>query len=182
MKKAIYNFSTFLILLICSCALLVSCSSAKKITAENTTVKSEIQKKDSIKSTVINQPIDDKLITPIVQSNTGNTVFDSLVNAKVDEILSKLNTSKNSGDNSYKLIYDQLKKQLEFYAKIAQTKNENTAVKSEKEKVIIQIKKIPVVVEKPLSKLEKFFIGLGILAIVFIVFKVVAFIKKKTSV
>lgn len=182
MKKAIYNFLTFLILLICSCALLVGCSSAKKITAENTLLKSEIQKKDSIKSTVINQAIDDKLITPIVQSNTGNAVFDSLVNAKVDEILSKLNTSKNSGDNSYKLIYDQLKKQLEFYAKIAQTKNENTAVKSENEKAIIQIKKIPVVVEKPLSKLEKFFIGLGILAMVFIVFKVVAFIRKKIAV
>jgi len=116
-----------------------------------------------------------------VQSNTGNAVFDSLVNAKVDEILSKLNTSKDSGDNSYKLIYDKLTKQLEFYSKIAQTKNENTDVKSEKAKTIIQVKKIPVVVEKPLSKLEKFFIGLGILVIVFIGFKVFGFIKKKTS-
>ncbi len=178
MKKSI----TFLIILIASFTLLTSCSSAKKIKEENTILKSEIQKRDSIKSVVINQAIDDKLITPIVQSNTGNVVFDSLVNAKVDEILSKLNTSKSSGDNSYKLIYDKLTKQLEFYSKIAQTKNENTAVKSEKAKTIIQVKKIPVVVEKPLSKLEKFFIGLGILAIVFIGFKVFGFIRKKTSV
>ena len=178
MKKSI----TYLILLIFSFVLLTSCSSAKKIKEENTILKSEIQKRDSIKSVVINQAINDKLITPIAQSNTGNTVFDSLVNAKVDEILSKLNTSKDSGDNSYKLIYDKLTKQLEFYSKIAQTKNENTAVKSEKAKTIIQVKKIPVVVEKPLSKLEKFFIGLGILAIVFIGFKVVGFIRKKTSV
>jgi ATP-dependent Lon protease len=178
MKKSI----TYSLLLIACCILFASCSSVKKIKEENTMLKSEIHKRDSIKSIVINQVIDDKLITPIAQSNTGNSVFDSLVNAKVDEILSKLNTSKKSGDNSYKLIYDKLTKQLEFYSKMAQTKNENTAVKSEKINTIIQVKKIPVVVEKPLSKLEKFFIGLGILAIVYIGFKVFGFIRKKTSV
>lgn len=71
-------------------------------------LKSEIQKRDSIKNTAINRAIDDKLITPIVQSQTGNAIFDSLVNDKIDEILSKLNTSKNSGDNGYTLIYDKL--------------------------------------------------------------------------
>ena len=171
-----------LLLLFVSCIVFTGCSSAKKYKEENTLLKSEIQKRDSIKNTIINKAIDDKLITPIVQSQTGNAVFDSLVNAKVDEILSKLNTSKNSGDNGYKLIYDKLKKQLEFYAQIAQTKNENTKVKDEKARTIIQIKKIPVIVEKPLSKLEKFFIALGILALVFIGFKVFGFIRKKTSV
>jgi hypothetical protein len=178
MKKLIHYIALFII----SSLVFTSCSSAKKIRQENTLLKSEIQKRDSIKNTVINQAIDDKLITPIVQSQTGNVVFDSLVNAKVDEILSKLNTSKNSGDNNYKLIYDKFKKQLEFYAQIAQTKNENTAVKNEKVKTIIQVKKIPVVVKKPLSKLEKFLMGLGILAIVYILFKVFWFIRKKTSV
>lgn len=178
MKKSI----TYFVLLIAFFGLLTGCSSARKLKQENTIIKNEVQKKDSIKNVVINQAIDDKLITPIVQSQTGNAVFDSLVNAKVDEILSKLNTSKNSGDNSYKLIYDRLTKQLEFYAKIAQTKNENTAVKNEKAKTIIQVKKTPVVVEKPLSKLEKFFIGLGILTLVYIGFKVIGFIRKKTSV
>ena len=176
MKKSIQ------LLILISCILITGCSSTKKIKEENTLLKSEIQKRDSIKNTVINQAIDDKLITPIVQSQTGNVVFDSLVNAKVDEILSKLNTSKNSGDNGYKLIYDKLKKQLEFYAQIAQTQNENTAVKNEKVKAIIQVKKIPVVVEKPLSKLEKFLIGLGILALLYIGFKIIALIRKKASV
>ncbi|MGH2667134.1 hypothetical protein [Flavobacterium sp.] len=178
MRKSIQYFILFII---CS-VVFTGCSSAKKIKEENTLLKSEIQKRDSIKSTVINQAIDDKLITPIAQSNTGNTVFDSLVNAKVDEILLKLNTSKNSGDNSYKLIYDKLRKQLEFYSKIAQTQNQNTDVKSEKAKTIIQVKKIPVVVKKPLSKLEKILMGFGILAILFIGFKIVGFIRKKTSV
>jgi hypothetical protein len=176
------KFITFLMLLITSCILFTGCSSAKKIKQENTLLKNEIRKRDSIKSIVVNQAIDDKLITPITQSNTGNAVFDSLVNAKVDEILSKLNTTKNSGDNSYKLIYDKLTKQLEFYAKIAQTKNESTTVKDEKAKTIIHVKKIPVIVEKPLSKLEKFFIGLGILAAVYIMGKMILFIREKTSV
>lgn len=178
MRKSIQ----YLFLLISSFILLAGCSSVKKIKEENTLLKSEIQKRDSIKNTVINQQIDDKLVTPVMQSNTGNVVFDSLVNAKVDEILSKLNTSKNSGDNSYKLIYDKLTKQLEFYAQIAQTKNESIAVKDQKTKTIIHVKKIPVVVKKPLSKLEKFFIGLGILAVLYIGFKAVVFIRKKTSV
>lgn len=176
MKKSIQ------LLILIFCILLTSCSSTKKLKEENTLLKSEIQKRDSIKNTVINQAIDDKLITPIVQSQTGNSVFDSLVNAKVDEILSKLNTSKNSGDNGYKLIYDKLKKQLEFYAQIAQTQNENSAVKNEKVKTIIQVKKIPVVIEKPLSKLEKILMGLGILALLYIGFKIIALIRKKTSV
>lgn len=178
MKKSIHYIALFII----SSMIFTSCSSAKKLKQENTLLKNEIQKRDSIKNIIINQAIDDKLITPIVQSQTGNVVFDSLVNAKVDEILSKLNTAKNSGDNSYKLIYDKLKKQLEFYAQIAQTKNENTAVKDERVKAIIQVKKIPVVVEKPSSKLEKFLMGFGILALLFIGFKIVALIRKKTSV
>lgn len=178
MKKSIHYIALFII----SSMVFTSCSSAKKLKEENTLLKNEIQKRDSIKNTVINQAIDDKLVTPIVQSQTGNAVFDSLVNAKVDEILSKLNTAKNSGDNSYKLIYDKLKKQLEFYAQIAQTKNENTAVKNEKVKTIIKVKKIPFVVEKPLSKLEKFLMGLGVLALLYIGFKIVVLIRKRTSV
>lgn len=177
MKKLIQYISLFII----SSLVFTSCSSAKKLKQENILLKSEIQKRDSIKKTVINKAVDDKLITPIVQSQTGNAVLDSLVNAKVDEILSKLNTAKNSGDNGYKLIYDKLKKQLEFYVRIAQTQNENMAVKNEKVKTIIQVKKIPVLVKKPLSKLENFLIGLGILAILYIGFKIVALIRKRTS-
>lgn len=181
MKMTATKFLTIPILLILLSLVFISCSSAKKYKEENTILKSEIQKRDSVKSVIINQSIDDKLITPVVQSSTGNREIDSLVNAKVDEILSKLNTSKKSGDNSYKLIYDKLAKQLEFYSKMAQTKNENSTTKTSNDKTIIQIKKIPVVIEKPLSKLEKFLIGLGILTLLFLGYKTVVFIKNKTS-
>lgn len=177
MKKTITKF----LLLTLLSFVFISCSSAKKHKEENTLLKSEIQKRDSLKSVIINQAIDDRLITPVVQSNTGNRALDSLVNAKVDETLSKLNTSKNSGDNSYKLIYDKLAKQLEFYSKMAQTKNENTATKTTNDKTIIQIKKIPIEIEKPLSKLEKFLMVLGIVTLLFLGFKTVVFIRNKAS-
>ena len=181
MKKTTTNFLTISLLLILLSFVFIGCSSAKKYKEENTLLKTEIQKRDSIKSVIINRAIDDKLITPVAQSRTGNRELDSLVNAKVDEILSKLNTSKDSGDNSYKLIYDKLAKQLEFYSKMAQTKNENSTTKTSNDKTIIQIKKIPVVVEKPLSKLEKFLIGLGILTLLFLGYKAFVFIKNKIT-
>ena len=181
MKKTITKYFTISLLLVILSLVFNGCSSARKYKQENTLLKSEIQKKDSIKSVIINHAIDDKLITPVVQSSTGNHVLDSLVNAKVDEILSKLNTSKNSGDNSYKLIYDKLAKQLEFYLKMAQTKNENTATKTTNDKTIIQIKKIPIEIEKPLSKMEKFLMVLGIVTLLFLVYKTVVFFGNKTS-
>ena len=181
MKKTITKYFTISLLLVLLSIVFISCSSARKYKPENTLLKSEIQKRDSLKSVIINQAIDDKLITPVVQSSTGNPVLDSLVNAKVDEILSKLNTSKNSGDNSYKLIYDKLAKQLEFYSKMAQTKNENTTTKTINNKTIIQIKKIPVEIKKPLSKMEKSLMVLGIVTLLFLVYKTVVFIKNKTS-
>jgi len=181
MKKTITKYFTISLLLVLLSLVFIGCSSARKYKQENTLLKSEIQKRDSLKSEIINQAIDDKFITPVVQSSTGNQVLDSLVNAKVDEILSKLNTSKNSGDNSYKLIYDKLAKQLEFYSKMAQTKNENTATRTINDKTVIQIKKIPIEIEKPLSKLQKFLMVLGIVTLLFIGFKIVVFIKNKTS-
>ena len=181
MKKTITKYFTIPLLLVLLSLVFIGCSSAKKYKQENTLLKNEIQKRDSLKSVIINQAIDDKLITPVVQSSTGNHVLDSLVNAKVDEILSKLNTSKNSGDNSYKLNYDKLAKQLEFYSKMAQTKNENTDTKTSSAKTIIKIKKIPVVIEKPLSKLEKFLMVLGIVTLLFLGYKTVVFVRNKTS-
>ena len=64
---------------------------------------------------------------------------------------------------------------------MAQTKNENSTTKTSNDKTIIQIKKIPVVVEKPLSKLEKFLIGLGILTLLFLGYKAVVFVRNKIS-
>lgn len=180
MKQTINKSFAISLLLVLLSLVFIGCSSAKKHKQENTLLKSEIQRRDSLRNVIINQAIDDKLITPVVQSNTGNKEVDSLVNAKIDEILSKLNTSKKSGDNSYKLEFNKLAKQLEFYSKMAQTKNENTTTKTANDKTIIEVKKIPIEIEKPLSKLEKFLMVLGIATLLFIGFKTVVFIRNKT--
>ena len=174
MKTISYKTFAYFILLL---MLLTSCSSTKKLQSENTLLKTEIQKNDSIKTVVISSEIKDQLITPVVQSNSGNRVLDSLVNAKVDEILSKLNTQKLSGDNSYSLYYDKLTKQLEFYTKLAQSKNENTSVNKITKHTSVQ--KVPVVVKRPLTKLEKILIGIGVLTLLFIGIKGFLFIRKK---
>jgi len=178
MKTAIYKLT----LLMLTITIVVGCSSTKKYKEQNTIVKSEIQKKDSTSVVVINKEIKDKVITPVVQSQTGNAVLDSLVNAKVEQILQKLNTFKSSGDNSYSLMYDKLKKQIEFYSQMAQTKNENSKVNKQNDKVLVQIKKVPIEIVKPLSKLEKFLMGLGILTLLFLGFKAVVFIRSKTKI
>lgn len=182
MKKAVIYYFTLLLFLLAVSIFLISCNSVKKSVASDTTIITSTTNKDSIKTLIINQAINDKLITPVLQSNTGKRVFDSLVNAKVDEILSKLNTSKSSGDNSYQLFYNQIKKQLEFYSKIAQTKNENLSTNNNKIKTLIRIKKIPVIVEKPRSKLVNFFLLMGLIFVFFIGYKVVVFVRKKTSI
>jgi len=156
---------------------ITSCSSAKKLTKEDTLIENEINRNDSIKNTVVNKEINDKLITSVIQSQTGNASLDSLVNAKVDEILSKLNTSKNSGDNSYNLIYDKIKRQLEFNARIAQTQEEKLAVQNNSSRLVFRDRKIPVEVIKPLSKIEKTLLILGVLALIYIGFRIVLFLR-----
>lgn len=178
MKTIPHKLHAILLLLL---LVLSSCGASKKYKSEDTLLVSTTSNKDSTKTTLINQAIEDKLITPVVQSQTGNVAFDSLVNKKVDEILQKLTTEKISGDNSYSLLYDSLKKQLEFYIKVAQTKNENTQVNSQKDNTKIQIKKVPVEVVKPLTKLQKFLMGLGVLSLLFVGVKAFIFIKSKTS-
>jgi hypothetical protein len=160
---------------------IISCSSAKKLTKEDTLIENEFNRNDSIKNTVVNKEINDKLITSVIQSQTGNASLDSLVNAKIDEILSKLNTSKNSGDNSYNLIYDKIKRQLEFNARIAQTQDEKLAVQNNSSRLVFRDRKIPVEVIKPLSKIEKTLLILGVLAIIYIGFRILLFLRKTSG-
>ena len=121
MKKII------LLLMFTTLLSLTGCSGTKK-TTETTVIKEKektsITNTDSVKKTVVNKEIKDVLSTPVSKSDTGNKMFDSIVDAKVREILKKLNTSKQSGDNSYKLTYDELKDLLEVHVTVGETKND----------------------------------------------------------
>jgi Fe2+ transport system protein B len=111
-----------------------SCLGSKKV-IENNTSKKSIEKlevrKDSSNIVEKNKSISDKLDLIVTSSKTDDKNFNKKVDSKVDEILAKLNTSKKSGDNSYKLYYNLLKRQVEFEAKIGETKNENTVTNTE---------------------------------------------------
>lgn len=178
MKKSIRIIVLLLVFSLC----FLGCSTTKKAKQESSVLLKERIQKDSIKNMVITREISDSVITPIVQSNSGDMAFDSLVNAKVAEILSKLNTTKHSGDNSYTLFYDTLKKQLELYVKIAQSKNQNIEVSNKEQKVIVKVQKIPVVTQKPLAKWKKILMGLGGLLLVGVLLKIFVFVSKKTSI
>ena len=126
MKKTILTF--LLALTLCSCRSVKTLTKANKQTT--TTAKTEF-KKDSINTTVINKSIDDALTIPVTKSNTNNKLKDSIINAKVDEILSKLNTSKKSGNNSYKLYYNLEERFVKLQASIGETKDRSTDTKTE---------------------------------------------------
>tara|TARA_B110000967_G_scaffold209539_1_gene266154 strand:+ start:3082 stop:3657 length:576 start_codon:yes stop_codon:yes gene_type:complete len=116
------------------CIVLTGCLGTKKIVekqaTKTTTEKVEVRK-DSTNVVEKNKAIADKLDVAVPNAKTSDTHFNKKVDQKVDEILAKLNTTKTSGDNSYKLYYNLLKRQVEFEAKIGETQNENTSTNSE---------------------------------------------------
>lgn len=117
-----------------------------KKTAEKTsdTKTTEFQSvvNDSIQKETINQGIDDTVTVEV-------PVSDPMLDAKIDEILSKLNTSKKSGSNSYKVKYDPDTNTLTQEATIGETKDseiisnkENTTEKSFEQTVTENTKKV----------------------------------------
>ena len=116
------------------CIVLTGCLGTKRIVEKKatkvTTEKVEV-KKDSTNVVEKNKAISDKLDVAVTNAKTTDADFNKKVDQKVDEILAKLNTTKTSGDNSYKLYYNLLKRQVEFEARIGETQNENTTTNSE---------------------------------------------------
>lgn len=160
-KKSILHF-LIIIISLGSSLFFGSCKTQKlPLESEPIVINQEKQTTTTEKET-ISKPIADKTVISVVESKSNNTAFDSLVNAKVDEILNKLNYQKQSGDNSLMVKYNALLKQLEIISKIGQTSTKEKDLKSStlKEKPII--KKVPYPVIQPLTKLQKLLIALGV--------------------
>ncbi|WP_268847886.1 hypothetical protein [Flavobacterium aestivum] len=94
---------------------------------------------DSVKSTEINKAIIDSLMIQIAKVKTAKPDCDSITQATVDQLLQQLNRRKKSGDNEAGIHYDDLKKELVIWQKMAETKNENVA--TNKVKIVTQIDK-----------------------------------------
>ena len=160
-----------------------SCKTQKLPPPEPIVINYEKETTTAEKET-ISKAIDDKTIIPVMASKSNNTAVDSLVNAKVDDILNKLNYQKQSGDNRLEVKYNALLKQLEINSKIGQTSNKEKDLKSSTLKEVPVIKNVPYPVIQPLTKLQKLLIALGVGTGIFFGvkygIKLVSFIKGKT--
>lgn len=115
-----------LIILFLGVSIFFSCNGSKKITEVNSIKEKENSlktEKIDEKKEIVSKEIEDKITIPVEKSNTNDKKVDSLVDAKVKEILKKLNTSKQSGTNGYSLSYNELKDLLEVVVQVGETKN-----------------------------------------------------------
>lgn len=166
-KKFLTSF-----LAITSAVLLTGCRTSQPVaTSQTETIKNESTKHTIVKEITKNQPIIDSLKVLISQVKTGKPECDSITNAKIEELLSRLNNQKTSGNNSFGAYYDKLKSELVIYANIAATQDEKlteleTKLLSEiqKSKEVKPVKYVPKEV-----KILAFF---GLLAILFILYKI----------
>lgn len=128
--KLFLKVFVFLLVYFAICVVLQGCAS--KPIESNRTIETVINhKKDSIKTTVINNAINDTLKIQIPKIQTAKPECDSITKAEVQRVLQLLNSSKKSGDNEAGIYYDSLKNQIIAWQKIAQTKNETTATNKE---------------------------------------------------
>lgn len=121
--KKIFNKLILLIIFLGTLSLFTSCLGSKKITESSVKESSKIEeKKDSTSVVKVNEAIDDQITTSIADSG------DKVLDAKIDEILSKINTSKSSGSNNYKFYYDKQLRELRAEIEIGKTKSQNTNI------------------------------------------------------
>lgn len=107
-----------------------SCLGSKKVVEKsNTSVSVEKTEvfKDSVANVERNLAISDKIITPI--SFTGDKFLDK----NIDDFLQKINTEKQSGNNSYQLKYNREKRQLETNITVGETTNKEIATNTSSE-------------------------------------------------
>jgi len=161
---------------------LSGCGSKKIVNQISEKEKTTFTKSDSVKLVERNKAIVDSLKLKISQSATGDKRFDDAVNKAVSDILTKLNTSKSSGDNSYSLTYDEALQELRAVMNIGATENLkviNNATVHTKE-VVLNTKEIPIKFIPQWVLVGSIFGGCCAIALVaWILYKVSRFFKPK---
>jgi hypothetical protein len=149
----------------------VGCKAKPIISTNNkeTEKTSEIVKE---KTTNNNLAVIDSLKILIQKVKTSKPECDSITNAKIDELLLQINSKKISGDNSFGVYYDKLRKELIAYTKLGATKTEITSNHNYKTETIkeVSVKEIPV---KYVPKWIQILACIGAGAIAFGIFKLV---------
>jgi len=108
-----------LLFLFCSCAVL----KRDKTTTTKQSEKTE-KKIDTTSKETVNKGISDVIRVEV-------PVTDPEIDYKVNEILRKLNTSKSSGDNSYRLYYDEKLREIRAEFEVGETRNKEVATNNE---------------------------------------------------
>ena len=70
----------------------------------------------------------------VVESNTGDVDFDNRVNDAVANVLRSINFQKSSGDNSYRLYYDEKLRELTAQIQVGETSSVEVATNKESDK------------------------------------------------
>ena len=93
-----------------------SCRALKNQKKETEIVtSSENEKVEKLESLIIvkeNMAINDKYIFKVPRNKSNNKTTDSILDARLDEILNKVNFQKSSGSNNYKMSYNSKKREI----------------------------------------------------------------------
>ncbi|RZL47729.1 MAG: hypothetical protein EOP00_11085 [Pedobacter sp.] len=125
MKKALKFWFGFLLILLAFSFFLNSCKAKKPL--QNTTIENtdKTTNSDSKETVTINQEILDRILFNIGQIKSSDPKCDSLINYYRAELAKSIELSKQSGDNSYQLKYNEALKQMELLVKIGKTENKD---------------------------------------------------------
>lgn len=180
MKKQMKIFICLLVFI--SSLFLSGCKSQQPIHEKTVTVENNQHLIDSLRELLVNKAINENLKIKVPSSNTGNANLDSIINKAVADILSKINFSKISGDNSFEMLYNALKRELVVNAKVGETSSSNTKVKDKeiKDKTTEKQKDVPV--NKPRTQSEKALLLIGLITVLFAFYKGVMYFRGKFAI
>ncbi|MDB4157968.1 hypothetical protein N9609_00605 [bacterium] len=115
---------------------LSSCTALKSVKKETETLsiseKETVQKTDSIVSIKQNRAIKDNFVFKVPKSSSTDKSTDSILDARLDEILEKLNFQKTSGSNSYKMSYNTEKREIEGSVEVGGTEDKTQITNAER--------------------------------------------------
>ncbi|MBF02065.1 MAG: hypothetical protein CMP76_02095 [Flavobacterium sp.] len=166
MKKAVFFFSILLAMVFT-----LSCRSKKVTETKTIEIKSDSLVQDTHVNKVveISKAVSDSSATYLPNLETGKGKdCDSLCNEKYRNALKSINFYKKSGENSYKMFYDEKSQLLYTIANMQQTINTKTDSISKLQKKQYSKKEVERVVEKKVY--PKWFLALAFLGVLFIIF------------
>lgn len=106
--------------------LVSSCALTKQKSDKITKTTSEVTKIiDTTTKTTVNKAIKDNVTTQVIRTE------DPELDKKIDAILSRLNTTKSSGDNSYRFYYDAKLRELKAEFEVAKTQDSSSNTSSD---------------------------------------------------